>query len=152
MVEKKLLRKDNYQGVETFVVKAGDEEHFVAENSLAVMAILRAGKPVMTASNPNGFLRWPLTNNKEWRYSLTRKDFGQGSTYPVDHMMTVSGMESVQVPAGSIQAAKIESYGYETGRLLVEYWYSPKFKWFVKSRQYRSDGLHQEELVRAEVD
>jgi len=151
-IEKKLLRKDNYQGVETFVLQAGDDELFVAENSLAVMSIFRAGKPVMTVSNPNGFLRWPLRNNEEWRYSSTRKDFENGSTYPVDHMMTVSGMETVQVPAGNIEAAKIESYGYKTGRLLTEYWYSPKFKWFVKSRQYKPDGLHQEELVGAAVD
>ncbi len=66
--------------------------------------------------------------------------------------MRVVGFENVEVKAGTLRTAKIEAYGYSSGRLLAEYWYSPQAKWFAKSRIYDRDfSLVEEELVSFKV-
>jgi hypothetical protein len=60
-------------------------------------------------------------------------------------------MEPVRVTAGVFGAVKIESYARSTGRLLAEYWYAPKVKWFVKTRLYGDMGVEEEELLKTNV-
>ncbi|HEX9442981.1 MAG TPA: hypothetical protein VGA73_02630, partial [Candidatus Binatia bacterium] len=70
-----------------------------------------------------------------------------------DLFMVVARVENVRVGAGDLQAIKIEAYDAVTGKLRAEYWYSPKVKWFAKSRTY-SDlvGAMEEELSRFVTD
>lgn len=66
--------------------------------------------------------------------------------------MRVVGFENVDVKAGMLRTVKIEAYGYSSGRLVAEYWYSPQAKWFAKSRIYDRDfSLVEEDLVSFKV-
>lgn len=62
--------------------------------------------------------------------------------------MLVAGIEQVRVPAGSFEAVKVEGYGFRTGQLREEYWYSPLVKFFAKTRLYTNEeGIIEERLV-----
>ena len=50
--------------------------------------------------------------------------------------MVVSGVEIVNVPAGTFKAVKIEAYDYQSGNLELEAWYSPDVRWFVRTIDY----------------
>jgi hypothetical protein len=149
-VVKRVIRKDSFDGVPAFVVKVNDEEHFFSEKTLALVAIQKNGTPILVQSKSR-FIDWPLKRLKEWRIAYTRENFEAKIMSAVDYLMFVSGIESIQVPAGTFDAIKIEGYGYETGRLAVEYWYSPEVKWLVKSRSHRLQGLVEEELMEFKI-
>ncbi|MGZ8532991.1 MAG: hypothetical protein ACXWYM_20705, partial [Candidatus Binatia bacterium] len=97
-------------------------------------------------------LSWPLRTGNEWRNTYTRGIAGIKGTRTTQLTMRVSGFEAVDVQAGRLSAMKIEGFGYQTGRLNVEYWYSPNVKWFAKLRKYDRDfSLIEEELVTFRV-
>jgi len=149
-VVKRVIRKDSFDGMTAFVAKVNDEEHFFSEKTLALVAIQKNDAPIL-AESKSRFIDWLLERLKEWRISYTRENFETRIKGTVDYLMIVSGIESIQVPAGTFDAIKIEGYGYETGRLAVEYWYSPEVKWLVKSRSHRLQGLVEEELMEFKI-
>ena len=64
----------------------------------------------------------------------------------------IAKFETLQVPAGTYEAFKIEVHSSHSGNLLNEYWYSPQVKWFVKTRTYQQDGVREEELLSFKID
>jgi hypothetical protein len=65
--------------------------------------------------------------------------------------VVVANSEILKVPAGSFEAAKIEMYDNETGRLRAQYWYSSRVKWFVKLRLFENGAIREQELVSFQV-
>jgi hypothetical protein len=93
-------------------------------------------------------ISWPLQPNKEWLNSFTYEDAEVGAARSVKVLMRVVGVENVAVKAGQLRAVKIEAYGYSSGQLSGEFWYSPESKWFARTRiNYRDFGLVEQELV-----
>ena len=87
---------------------------------------------------------------KGWVSRFTLDDIEEKATISSKRLSVVATFESVQVPAGSFKTAKIEKYDFDFGRLLMEYWYAPEVKWYVKFRSYWNGGLTEEELLRFE--
>jgi len=84
---------------------------------------------------------FPLEPGKSWqaRYKMSRSD---GRIYDFDMSVTTVGWESVTVPAGTFKAIKLSSInwyrrtdpgGSGGGRVVVNRWYAPEVKRFVKS-------------------
>jgi hypothetical protein len=135
--------------VPCFVVRIGDEAHFYTKATLSLLAIAKNGNLISKNSKPDRILSWPLETGTEWQNSFFRRNFERGTARRNNYMMTAASAEQVIVPAGIFQAVKIQAYGYETGRLVAEYWYCPTVKWFVKIRTFRRDeGYSERELVR----
>jgi len=87
-----------------------------------------------------------------WRSTYLSENLADKSSQNLDFRMVVSSLEKVQVPAGAFDAYKIDAYGFYSRNLAAEYWYSPETKWFVKTRNYRQDGLREDELISFKVD
>ena len=68
--------------------------------------------------------------------------------------MSVPGVEEVKVPAGIFKAMKIDAFDDKSGRLVAEYWYSPKVRWFVKTINYDTPETYfrERQLVSFKVD
>jgi hypothetical protein len=66
--------------------------------------------------------------------------------------MMVTGVEEVKVPAGTFEAFKSEVYSNFNGKLLSEHWYSPKIRWFIRSKTYLMDGVREEDLISYKID
>ena len=89
---------------------------------------------------------WPLVLGKRWRYTGYREDVGKSVRRQVDVDMVVTGSEKISVGRESFDVVKISGFGHDSGRLLVEYWYAPKVKSFVKSRRFSTEGVIKEDL------
>ncbi|MGZ8501042.1 MAG: hypothetical protein ACXW5W_22295, partial [Candidatus Binatia bacterium] len=152
LVERVLIRTDTFVGIPSYVVKSGTDEAFYAMDSLALLSHKKNGEYEYRVSNIDQVLSWPLRTGNEWRNTYTRGIAGIKGTRTTQLTMRVSGFEAVDVQAGRLSAMKIEGFGYQTGRLNVEYWYSPNVKWFAKLRKYDRDfSLIEEELVTFRV-
>lgn len=147
---KEVIREDTFQGVPSFVVRGKERDNFYAKGTLGLVATMKDGKLISALDKPEQLFSWPLEAGKEWRNSFTRRNLEQKSSGKSDRSMLVAGVEEIKVPAGTFEAIKIEAYGFTTGRLREEYWYSPKAKWFIKIRTYLDEGLIEEELVSFE--
>jgi hypothetical protein len=64
----------------------------------------------------------------------------------------IPAVEEVDVPAGTFESFKIETYGPESGTLFTEQWYVPNVKWFVKTRNYLPEGVREEQLTSFKAD
>jgi len=147
--EKQFVGNEFFVGVPSYVLKSGSEEWLYSIDSLSLMARRRNGKHSYRVSNDEQRLSWPLRPQKEWLSRFTRDDADIGTARTVRQVLRAIGVEDVKVKGGRFRAI---GYGYNSGRLIAEHWYSPQVKWFVRSRiYYRDFGLVEEELVNFDV-
>lgn len=149
---REIVREDTFQGVPAYVVRTGGNESFYTKDVLSSLATMSRGRLVSKNSPPYQGYSWPLEVGKEWRNTYTRENLEEKSSQNFDFRMVVTGVEEVKVPAGSFEALKVEVYQFSGGNVLVEYWYSPKAKWNVKTRTYLQGGIREEELISFKVD
>jgi hypothetical protein len=147
---KKVIGEDVFRGTPVFIVRNGEGDMLYAKPGLGFVGSRRNGKMISEVDKVNQVTPWPLEPQKETRISFTSSDI-QKNSMRNDRVILVPGKERIHVAAGEFEAIKIEVYEGSNGRLREEYWYSPKVKWFVKIRNYRSVGITEEELVRAEL-
>jgi hypothetical protein len=76
----------------------------------------------------------------------------QKSSQRMDIETVVAGVEEVNVPAGVFETFRIEAYDVHTGELMFERWSAPRVKWFVKSKDYRQEGVIEQALQSFKVD
>ena len=147
-----IVREDIYDAVPIWVIKILRNENFYAKSSLGLLATLSGGKPISKRSAPHDILSWPLESGKEWNttYILERPE--EKSSQKFDLRMMVTGVEEVKVPAGTFEAFKSEVYSNFNGKLLSEHWYSPKVRWFIRSKTYLMDGVREEDLISYNID
>jgi len=151
-VIKEVIGEDTFEGVTSYVVKIEERENFYAKDGLGLSVTKSAGKLVSKRHPPSQPLFWPLAVGVEWRNSFTWERFDQKSAEKFDYQRVASNFEKVTVPAGTFEAIRIDTYEFDSGLLRYEYWYSPKVKWFVKTRSYNMAGLEEEELINFKVD
>ena len=147
-----VTREDSFEGVPVWVVKTGVNENFYTKDALGLLATMSRGKLISKRNTPYQTFSWPLEVRKEWRNSYVVERVEEKSSQTVDARMVVAMAEEIKVPAGTFEALKIEGYSSPTGKLFAEHWYSPKVKWFVKSKIYRTEGVREEDLVSFTTD
>ena len=151
-ITKEIIREEVFGGFPAFVLRRADSEDFYAKDVLGLLGT-RIGDRVTTRRNaPYQTLLWPLEVGKDWNNSYVIERLEQKSSESLDNRIVVTKLETVDVPAGSFEAFKIEVYSNRAGNLLAEYWYAPKVKWFAKTRGYGRDGVREEELQSFKVD
>ena len=151
-ITSEVVREDTFEGAPSYVRRTGKNETFYTKDILSELATMSSGRLASKYSPPYQVFSWPLEVGKEWRNTYTIENVEKKSSQNFDFRMVASGVEQITVPAGSFEALKIEVYGVSGGNLLMEYWYSPKTKWMVKSRTYLQAGEREEELVSFKVD
>ena len=147
-----IVREEAFEGVPAYVMRVGKNEYFLSKNALGDLAGMLGGKVTYKRMPADQDLSWPFELGKEWRQSFLRENLQEKSSQSYDYRRVVAGVEEIQVPAGTFQAFKIETYEVYSGNLLWESWYSPVTKWFIKLRTYRQDGVREEELVSYKAD
>jgi hypothetical protein len=153
-IVKKIIREDSKGSVPVFVVKVDDEEHLYSRETLGLFTTMKNGKETTSRDKPNQFFAWPLEVSKEWRNTYSIQNLDIRTKGVVDRLMVVEAIGEVTIAAGTFKTAKIEAYDNKSGRLVAEYWYSPRAKWFVKGIYYdQEDGfVREQELRRFKVD
>lgn len=147
-----IIREDTYEGVPVWVIRAGRNENSYAKDVLGLLATMSGGKLITKRNTPYQFFSWPLEVGKEWSNAYVLERVEEKSSQTVDSRMVVANLEEIKVPAGTFEAFKIEAHNNFTGTLHSENWYSPKVKWFVKSKTYLTNGVREEDLVSFTAD
>ncbi len=142
-----VVREDTFEGVPSYVVRAGKEEYFYTKDVLGVLAGISGGRLSFKRDAPHQFFSWPLAVGKEWRSAYLRENVLGKSSQKYDYRMVVANIEEVKVSAGTFEAFKIETYAAYSGNLSEERWYSPQVKYFVKIRIYGQEGVREWELI-----
>jgi hypothetical protein len=152
-VVREVVREDAFQGIPSYVVKKGNEESFYTKDTLGVIAAMEDGQLTLTRDKSSQIFSWPLAAGKKWRNAYAEENLKSKSKNTIDLSIVVSTIEEVTVPAGTFEAARIEVYDPKSGHLLTERWYSPRAKYYVKTRAYfTKEGLVEEDLIRLKVD
>ena len=152
IVVTEVVREDAFQGIPSYVVKRDNEESFYTKETLALIATMEEGKLTLRRDQSAQIFSWPLVVGKEWRNTYAEENLKNKSKDAIDLSMLVSTIEETTVPAGTFQAARIETYDPKSGRLLFERWYSPQAKFSIKTRAYfTKDGLIEQDLISLKV-
>lgn len=154
MVVRELIREDAFEGVPSYVMRVSKDEVFYAKNALSTLAVMLGGKLISKNNPPGELFSWPLEVGKEWRSSYTRQIMEPKLSFEENFLRAASNFESVEVPAGTFEVVKIDTYDFDKGTLVSEHWYSPQVRWFVKIRRYygRVPESEEEELISFKVD
>jgi hypothetical protein len=148
-----ILRDDVYDTIPVWVIKLGRNENFYTKDSLGLLSTTTSsGKPISRRNSPHNNLTWPLEVGKEWNSTYILERVEDKSSQKFDFRMIVTDVEDIKVPAGIFEAFKTEVYSNLNGKLVSEHWYSPKVKWFVKSKTYLSTAVREEELMDFKID
>jgi hypothetical protein len=152
IVVTEVVREDAFQGIPSYVVKRDSEESFYAKETLGLIATMEEGKLTLRRDQSAQIFSWPLAVGKEWRNTYAEENLKNKSKDAIDLSMVVSTIEETTVPAGTFEAARIETYDPKSGRLLFERWYSPQAKFSIKTRAYvTKDGLKKQDLISLKV-
>ena len=147
-IGREVIKDTEFEGLPCFLVYEENENVLYTKDSLAQFVNFEDGKLVTRRNKPNMLLNWPLEQGKEWRNSYTFDDLKRQTSGVSDRLMTIPNLETIRVPAGLFDTAKVEAYDRDSGRLIAEYWYSPQVKWFVRARWYTAiEGFKEYELV-----
>jgi hypothetical protein len=152
IVVTEVVREDAFQGIPSYVVKRDNEESFYTKETLGLIATMEEGKLTLRRDQSAQIFSWPLAVGKEWRNTYAEENLKNKSKDAIDLSMVVSTIEETTVPAGTFEAARIETYDPKSGRLLFERWYSPQAKFSIKTRAYvTKDGLKEQDLISLKV-
>jgi hypothetical protein len=147
-----VAREEVFEKSPSYVLAIGKNEYPHAKGTLAVLATLSDGKTIGRNDPPSQPLAWPLGTGKQWRNSYVAEETERRRTQRIDTEVLVAALEEVRVPAGIFEAFRVETYDSQTGELILEQWYAPRARWFVKSRIYRDEGPLEQELIGFKLD
>ncbi len=132
----RIIGEEVFEGNPCFVLESAGSEIFYTKNMLGEIGTKIRGRVVKRRDVPILFLAWPLRAGREWNNVYTVEDLRQETAFKADFRFMVSKIEEITVPAGKFTTYKIEQYFSFSGKLLQEFWYSPKVKWIVKRIKY----------------
>jgi hypothetical protein len=148
---REIVREETFGDVAAYVMRVGKNESFYTKEVIGLLGTRAGGKITLRRDAPYQPLSWPLQVGREWKNSYILERLEEKSSQRYDHRILVSKVETVQVPAGTHEALKIEVYDAYSGSLLNEYWYSPQVKWFVRTKTYEQNGVREEELLSYKI-
>ena len=149
---KEIIKEEVLDGLPAYILRAGDSAEFFSRESLGLIATSLKDKLVTQRSAPHEFFSWPLGAPKEWQTAFVLENIPQKTNQRLSYLKVIPAVEEVDVPAGTFESFKIETYGPESGTLFTEQWYVPNVKWFVKTRNYLPEGVREEQLTSFKAD
>lgn len=149
---REIVREEIVEDAPVYIMRVGKNEYSYTKDTLTLLTDVLNGTLTIKRTPGSQTFSWPLYVGKEWRSTYLSENLTEKSSQNFDYRLVVSSLEKVQVPAGVFDAYKIDVYSAFSGNFLSEFWYSPKTKWFVKSRRYLQAGLREEELISFKAD
>jgi hypothetical protein len=137
-------------GVPYYVMRSGNRCIYWGKNDLTWVMEQVNGVIESQAVPAYQKFAWPLQPGKKWesRYHWTHPAAKKTEERARRHRVT--GIETVEVPAGSFQAYRIIAMD-STGKTVNEYWYAPEIRWLVKERLFLAHGVRERALIYASL-
>jgi hypothetical protein len=142
--------EDNIDGVPYYLMRTGNRLIYWGKTDLAWVMEQVNGDVESQAVPAYRKFAWPLQTGKTWESRYQWAHPGEKKTEERVRRHRVTGIESVQVPAGTFHAYRIVVTD-STGKKVNEYWYAPDVRWLVKERLYLARGVRERELIYASL-
>jgi hypothetical protein len=151
-ITKEVTKEDVFEGLPIYSLSTGNNEEFYTREGFGLIATASNGKIRTKRNLPHDVFSWPLQAPKEWKTNFVVENLSQKSQQKFALSVHLPVVEEITVPAGTFTAFKMDTYGFENGILLAERWYSPKVRWFIKTRTYLTIGAREEELLSYTIE
>lgn len=141
-------REESADGHEDYVVRLGTQrEFFVRKSDLAIHLEKTSGDVQVRYVPPEARYRWPLAVGAEWEQTVTREQAKPQTTETRTRACRVEAEESLTVPAGTFRSFRVACRNKQTGQLILQAWYSPEVKNWVRDWRPVKDGALERELI-----
>ena len=140
-------RIERVDGNEFYVVKAGNRLMYRRKADLAIYMEIVDGQVEIRHVGLSRVFPWPLVPGKAIEYDVTIERPLARQTVEVTRACSVVREETVTVPAGEFQTAKIACKDRRTDTVVHELWYAPRVKQWVRERSLFSYGWQERELI-----
>jgi hypothetical protein len=132
----------NVNGVQYYIVKNAEADHYWTLD-LHWAASVRDAKVEARMVPPEPWYIWPLESGRGWRHRGVYEQL-DGKT-EANHVFSVVGSETIEVPAGKFAALKItRGHGSADSD---EYWFAPEVRSYVRWIGRRGNVEFEESLV-----
>jgi hypothetical protein len=139
-------------GEDSYVIRLGSQrEFFVRKSDLAVQLERTSGEVTVRYTPPEGRYPWPLAVGAEREMKGTREDIKARTIDPRDQLCRVEGEESLTLRVGTFQTFRVVCRTTPSGRAILQLWYSPEVKNWIKEWRAVTDGVLERELVSYSV-
>jgi hypothetical protein len=129
-------------GSRYYVLRTGDTIWFFTPD-LGWAGLAAESKVIARSSPPRPWFVWPLAAGRNWDYEGVYEE--RDRKVPVRETYAARALETVQVPAGTFRAIRIQRDAGPEG--WDEYWYAPEVGWYVKWRGRRGRDEFEEVLL-----
>ena len=145
-------RVDAIEGTEYYVVRGseGREIYWRKHDRAYYMEKIPAG--IETRNVPPSPIPWPLAIGKSWESHYTRERPLERATSEELRSCVVEKQEQVTVPAGTFATLKVACSDPRRQQVVLEVWYSPDVKQWVKERGHFFYGVRDRELLRYHLE
>jgi len=141
-------REENADGHEDYVVRLGTQrEFFVRKSDLAIHLEKTSGDVQVSYVPPEIRYPWPLAVGAEWEQTVTREQAKPPTTETRTRACRVEAEESLTVPAGTFRAFRVACRNKQSGELILQAWYNPEVKNWVRDWRPVKDGALERELI-----
>lgn len=129
-------------GSRYYVLRVGNVNWFFTPDIRWAGSAMEA-RIIARSSPPRPWFVWPLDVGRSWDYQGEYEDQERKAT--IRESYAVRGIETVQVPAGTFRAIRVQREG--GAQEWDEYWYAPEIRWYVKWRGRRGQDQFEEVLT-----
>jgi hypothetical protein len=130
-----MQREETVDGVPYYVVTSGTQrEIYWRKADLAYYMDKVQGAVEERNVPPRLDYVWPLRLGKRWEQTYTVEIPSDRTALDIARVCQVEGAETISVPAGSFQTIKIMCDNQKTGVRMLEAWYAPAVKQWIRIR------------------
>jgi hypothetical protein len=130
------------------VIRLGTQrEFFIRKSDLAVQLEKISGEVTVRYTPPEARYPWPLAFGAEREVKGTREEMKPPKVDTRNQMCRVEGEGSVAVRAGTFRTFKVLCRNKATGQPILQIWYSPEVKNWIKEWRSVTDGAMERELI-----
>jgi len=141
-------REESSQGEDSYVIKLGTQrEFFVRRSDLAVQMEKTSGEVTVRYTPPEARYPWPLALGAEREVKGTREEIKPPKVDTRNQICRVEGEESLTVQAGTFRSSRVVCRNKPSGQPMLQLWYSPEVKNWIKEWRSVPDGVLERELI-----
>jgi TPR repeat protein len=134
-----------------YVVKSGRRELFYRSSDLALSMVRLDGVVVRTYSPALARYSWPLSTGRSLEQECQEERPVDRVTRHLSRTVTIEGEQTITVPAGTFNTVQVSVKNKKSGATILQYWYSPDTKQWIKDREFLRDGSVRDRELMAYV-
>jgi hypothetical protein len=145
-------REESSEGEDSYVIRLGTQrEFFIRRSDLAVHLEKTSGEVLARYTPPEARYPWPLALGAERELKSSREEIKTRTVDARNQTCRVEGEDSLAVRAGTFRTFRVVCRNKPSGQPIIQLWYSPEVKNWIKEWRSVTDGVLERELLSYSV-